>query len=369
MTRKATQDNAYTIKTKSPRHSAHEINRDSGYDKPHGETTGKSHAEMHCETTGKSHGQTHGTVTIFYACDDRYIPYLSVSLRSLIENSDGQTDYDVIILHSGVSAANKAAIRGIATENVKVRFADVSDRLRPLAARLSLRDYYSLSIYYRIFIPSLFPEKKKAVYLDSDTVVLSDIAELYRTELCGKMVAAGSDAVVAREDVFIGYAEEGVGVPYRRYFNSGVMVMDLEEMRRQDVQGSFTRLLSTYHFNTICPDQDYLNVICRGKVLYLGSEWNKMSVDDSPCGRLRLMHYNMFFKPWYYSDVRYQEHFWHYAARSPFYSRLLSERGRFGEEERRRDAAAGENLRAAATAIIGDAANFRRVLAEGEATV
>lgn len=301
-------------------------------------------------------------VTVFYACDDRYIPYLSVSLLSLTENADKATVYNVIILHSGVCKKNIDTICGMATDNVSVSFTDVSDQLRQIADQLCLRDYYSLSIYYRIFIPELFPETEKAIYLDSDTVVLSDIAKLYQTNLKDNLVAAVPDMVVASEEIFRKYADDGVGVPYKRYFNSGVMVMNLALMRKHRLQNQFTHLLETHHFNTICPDQDYLNVICKDKVLYLGTEWNKMSVDESPCIRLNLIHYNMFFKPWLYSGVLYQEYFWEYAKRSPFYENLLEEKKNFSEENLQQDIAAGEHLRKTAGQIIESNYNFKSVL-------
>ena len=298
-------------------------------------------------------------VTIFYACDDRYIPYLSVSLRSLIDNASKSTIYRVIVLHSGIKKENEELISSMSTKNIEIRFSDVSEQIRRIAGSLSLRDYYSLSIYYRIFIPELFPDADKAIYLDSDTVVLSDIAELYNIEIGSNLVAAIQDMVVASEKVFRDYAELGVGVRYEKYFNSGVMLMNLSEMRKENLQGIFINMLETYHFDTICPDQDYLNVICKDRVLYLGTEWNKMSVDSEPCMKLNIVHYNMFFKPWLYPDVLYQEYFWNYAKLTPFYSTLIYERENFSDENKKRDIEAGNDLRLTASKISSSSFNFR----------
>ena len=301
-------------------------------------------------------------VTIFYACDDRYIPYLSVSLISLIENASKSMQYNINVLCSGIEEENEKIITDMSNENISIKFVDVSAQIRGIASSLSLRDYYSLSIYYRIFIPELFPNVDKAIYLDSDTVVLEDIAELYGIDMGDNLVAAVQDMVVASEKVFRTYADMGVGVRYERYFNSGVLLMNLREMRLADLQGKFMHMLKTYHFDTICPDQDYLNVICKDKVHYLGTEWNKMSVDPSPCEKLRLIHYNMFFKPWLYSGVLYQEHFCNYAKASPFYANIIRERDNFGDENKRRDAEAGDNLRRSAERISKSDRNFRTMM-------
>ena len=303
------------------------------------------------------------TVNVFYACDENYVPYLSVSLLSLIGHADKNRAYRVTVLESDLTEKSKRTLRAMTPENVTLSFSDVSAKLRGIADKLSLRDYYSLSIYFRLFIPSMFPRLEKAVYLDSDTVLLADIGRLYDTPLREKLVAAVPDAVIESEEIFRRYAEEAVGTDgYRSYFNSGVLVMNLGAMREIDLAATFLSLLTSYGFETICPDQDYLNVICRGRVRYLGSEWNRMTVDTSPCGRLRLIHYNMYFKPWLYDNVPYSEFFDRVAARSPYAARIAAAKAAFSEEGRRANEEAGAMLRRSAQRIIDSPDNFRRVL-------
>ncbi len=303
------------------------------------------------------------TVHVFYACDETYVPYLSVSLLSLAEHTDKTRAYRVTVLENDMTDESKRVLRAMLPANVSLSFSDVSARLRGIAGKLALRDYYSLSIYFRLFIPAMFPRLEKAVYLDADTVLLADVGRLYDTPLRGCLVAAAPDAVIESEEVFRRYAEDGVGTDgYRSYFNSGVLVMDLAAMREIDLAGTFLSLLETYGFDTICPDQDYLNVICRGRVRYLGSEWNRMTVDSSPCGRPKLIHYNMYFKPWLYDNVPYSEYFDRYAARSPYAARIAAAKAAFSEEGMRANEEAGAMLRRSAQRIIDSPDNFRRVL-------
>ena len=302
-------------------------------------------------------------VNVFYACDANYAPCLSVSLLSLVENRDENREYRVTVLESGMSEEIRERLLSAVPAGVKLSFSDISGSLRRVAGRLALRDYYSLSIYYRIFIPDVFRELDRAVYVDADTVVLDDIGKLYDTRLYGNLMAAVPDAVIASEDVFRRYAEEGVGVPdYRLYFNSGVLVMDLDAMRRENISGTFLSLLTRYGFETICPDQDYLNVICEGKVRLLGTAWNRMTVDARRGPKPKLIHYNMFFKPWNYPQVRYADVFREYAARSPFAAEIEASGKAFGKAGVRRDGEAGVRLRESAERIIRSDRNFRRVL-------
>ena len=139
--------------------------------------------------------------------------------------------------------------------------------------------------------------------------------------------------------------------------------MNLAQMRAEDLEGQFTALLGKYGFNTVCPDQDYLNVICRGRVLYLGREWNMMTVDRSFKGVPRIVHYNNFLKPWNYSGVPFEEFFWKYARLSPYAGSIMARKRWFGEADRARDSLGLENLHRSVRLIIDDERNFKRVRA------
>jgi lipopolysaccharide biosynthesis glycosyltransferase len=239
---------------------------------------------------------------------------------------------------------------------------DVSHALAPIAARLNLRDYYTVSIYYRLFIASMFPQYHKAIYLDADIAVNGDVSGLYNIPLGQRLVGAVSDAIIAANRDFRLYAEEAVGVPYRSYFNSGVLLMNLDQFRIQSIEEKFIYLLRTYHFNTVCPDQDYLNVLCHGKVLYLDKGWNKMSIDENYGGVPNLVHYNMFYKPWLYRKVAYSDYFWKYAKKTPFYGELRELQRGFGLKGRIGHKQAHLRLHTTTRAIREEAGNFKRVL-------
>ncbi len=304
-------------------------------------------------------------IPIFFSCDDNYIPFLSVAIRSMIDNACKKYDYAIYILNAGIKEENRSRITAMfakSAKNVRIEFTDVTDEAKTLGEVLHLRDYYTASIYFRLFIPKLFPNYKKAIYLDSDIVVTGDISELYFTELGGNLVGAVSDDVIASRDTFIDYAERGCGIDHGEYFNSGVLLMNLEKMRTEGLGERFIYLMNKYHFETVCPDQDYLNVLCRGRVLRLDRGWNKMSIDRNYDGEPMLIHYNMFNKPWQYDGVAYGEYFWYYAERSDFYGEILDIRRSFGEDDIAAQNAGLAALIYNADRIANSDFNFRTVL-------
>lgn len=301
-------------------------------------------------------------IPIFFSSDDNYLPFLAVSIRSLIENASPDYDYCIHILNNGLNERRLAPILDMQRENVQIRPVDVSHAIAPIAEKLNLRDYYTASIYFRLFIASMFPQYHQAIYLDADIAVNGDVSGLYNIPLGQRILGVIPDDVVASHRDFRRYAEEGLGIPYRRYFNSGVLLMNLDQFRLQQIERKFVYLLNTYHFDTICPDQDYLNVLCRDRVLYLDKGWNKMSIDDRYNGVPNLVHYNMFYKPWQYKNIVYQEYFWKYAAMTPFYEELRTMQKNFGLKGRMAHRRANRTLHKNALRICGLPNNFRRVL-------
>lgn len=302
------------------------------------------------------------TVPVFFSCDDNYLPFLSVALRSMIDNLSPATACRVHILNDGFCEEGQARLLAMQTERVSIEFVDVRPLIAPILEKLKLRDYYTPSIYYRLFIPTLFPQYSRALYLDADIAVTGDITRLYNVPLGERLLAAIPDAIIASHEDFRLYAEGAIGIPYREYFNSGVLVMNLDQLRLQGIRERFTYLLETYRFDTVCPDQDYLNALCHGQVLYLDDGWNKMSIDRAYHGTPSLIHYNMFFKPWQYDDIAYGEIFWAYAERTAYAEEIRAIRAAFGLKDRLSQLSANRALHRNARRIALSDRNFRTVL-------
>ena len=86
-------------------------------------------------------------IPIFFATDDNYSSYLSVALRSIIEHSNKDNDYEIFILVEDISAENSQRILSMATSNVKIRFVSVTDQVCRICNSLHIRDYYTRTTY------------------------------------------------------------------------------------------------------------------------------------------------------------------------------------------------------------------------------
>ena len=276
-------------------------------------------------------------VPIFFACDENYVPYLDVAIISIIKNASKNNNYEITILENNISKESKKKLLKHSKGNISISFHDTNKIIEPIKEQLPNVFYYGLAAYFRLFIETAFPQYDKVIYLDCDVVLLTDVAKLYDTDLGNNLVAAVYEQNTDRDPMFTNYVRDIVGIPPHTYFNSGVMVMNLKEFRNFGVQKKFIEMLTTYNFDSLAPDQEYLNVICHDRVKYLPTGWNKHSFPEAPEGDLNLCHFALANKPWHYKETINSEYFWKYAKDSDFYDEILDEFNNFSEEDKKRE--------------------------------
>ena len=229
-------------------------------------------------------------------------------------------------------------------ENINIEFVDLNKQLEDIKEKLYTRNYFSNTTYYRLFIPELYPEYKKAIYIDSDTICLTDIANLYNIDMENNLIAGVPDGAIQAIDVFKDYVERVVGVSdYNNYFNAGIIVMNLEELRKYKFQDKFIYMLGKVRFE-VAQDQDYMNRLCKGRVKLLDFSWNRMPIMGKQSGDINIIHYNLGAKPWYFADVLYQEHFWKYAKKTDFYNEIKEIGEKYTEADKEKDDANSAKL-------------------------
>ena len=119
--------------------------------------------------------------------------------------------------------------------------------------------------------------------------------------------------------------------------------MNFKKLRDEEFVERFLYLLNTYDFDTVAPDQDYLNVILRGQILHLDPVWNAEPVKDLP-KNVKLVHFNLFNKPWHYKNVPCERIFWNAAKGTGFTGDLRRQQAAFDAEKQKADRAKVEAL-------------------------
>ena len=308
-------------------------------------------------------------IPIFFTIDDSYAPFLAVALNSAIKNSDPQRNYKAIVLYQDLGADNISRLQSLQTENFKIELMPIRANMEDLDDRMSNRlrcDYFTLTIYFRLFIPSMFPQYDKGIYIDSDVVLTDDIAKLFDIDIGENYIGACNDLSIADIPPLVAYTEKAVGVNAKEYINSGVLLMNLKKMRDDDLEGHFLSLLNKYHFDSIAPDQDYLNAMCNGKIYYLEEKWDTMPNDAKPMlTETSLIHYNLFSKPWCYDGIQYEEQFWNYAQDCGFIDEIREFKASYTEDKKKADSECLELLVRRGMEITENDITFKKMNEKG----
>ena len=301
-------------------------------------------------------------IPIFFSTDDNYIPYLDVAIASLIANASKDYNYRIIVLNTGVDPRNIAKVKMNECDGFEIDFIDISENVKDIKSRFKNVYHFSIVTYYRLFIASLFPQYDKIVYLDCDLVVLGDISKLYNTELSDNILGVVSDQYVCNTKEFRVYAEKAIGVNPDTYFNAGVLVISLEQFRKNNIESKFISLITEHDFDLLDPDQAYLNYLCFGKTHILPNGWNKAPIEITCEGDKNIVHYALYKKPWQYDDVIDGEYFWKYANKSPFYKQILDRKANFSEKEKAANDAMAEEIISHANKIVASDDTFAKKL-------
>lgn len=279
-------------------------------------------------------------VPIFFSVNDAYSPFLATAIASIQDNASDKYTYRIHILTDDISEENRSRLQQLAAPGFELEFFPLSSRIKALPGVSALEKhcfgaFASLTIYFRLFIPVLFPQYDKAIYLDADLVVPGDISQLWVERMGNKLLGAVADYSIQKITPFMSYIDRYVGVDHHNYVNSGVLLLNCKRLREEDLCGRFLHWAQTYALQTVAPDQDYLNALCWDGIHYLDPNWNAMPSEsltnlDNP----QIIHFNLASKPWLNESTPYEEVFWKYASRSGFEADIRARRRRFLQDSK-----------------------------------
>ncbi len=287
-------------------------------------------------------------IPVVFSTDANFVPQLYVAIKSLIEHSSKNNNYDIHILYDGLSEHHKEVFNDFIDTNVSIRFTDMHDYMQEHKDKWYIHNWgngkwHSLSVYYRFFIPEIFSKYEKVIFLDGDIIVQTDIAQLYKIDLKKNWVGAVQDfSRFVKGDVIAAYAEETLKVPAIQYFNAGILLFNIRELSHIHFLEKCLDVLQKLG-KPLLNDQDVFNVVFKDKVQYLSFDWNCLFWNVIYCRKnakenlerdiyqkfeesaknAKIFHFAGGRKPWFEPNLQYAHIFWQYARQTPFYEVLL----------------------------------------------
>jgi lipopolysaccharide biosynthesis glycosyltransferase len=141
-------------------------------------------------------------------------------------------------------------------------------------AGLPVDSLFTGAMWYRVFLPDLLPEVDRVLYLDVDTIAADSLLPLWEMDLSGHYLAAVTNVLMPQHrDRPAALGLTGPEV----YFNSGVLLMNLDEMRANGCTVALLEYARRMGSSIEWPDQDALNVVLGRQRLPLHPRWNSMN--------------------------------------------------------------------------------------------
>lgn len=202
--------------------------------------------------------------------DKNYLPPLQVLLTSLYINHFGEP-ITLYLLHSSIPQKSLEMLDKQCTSfGMTLCPVQISDSVFHDAP---ITKQYPQEMYYRLLAPHLLPpEAHRVLYLDPDVLVINSLLPLWETELRGCLFAAASHK--GKTELINNLNQVRLGTE-SKYFNSGVLLIDLDVGRKKIVPKDVFQYAKEHAKGLLLPDQDVLNALYGNMTLELDdSLWN-----------------------------------------------------------------------------------------------
>jgi lipopolysaccharide biosynthesis glycosyltransferase len=294
--------------------------------------------------------ETPSDIVIALSTDGNYARHTGTTIASLLLNSNGNRFIEIVVLDGGLSETDRARMASLEAihSQCSISFLDFKHFFHEIPPR---NDSYSPANYFRLLLPTTLRQHDRVLYLDSDIIVLSDLGSLFDTDLESYCIGACEDmGMKAILDYnlpphsimgavpFRKYFGDYLGIRFEnqdRYFNSGVLLMDLGKLRQHQYEERFVKFLKQYEGRFFLADQDILNHFFQGNYRFLDLSWNmqlydldwsEQSLPDDIKKKLRsafdlprVIHFTgPENKPWMAQDTHYADIYWSYFRETPW---------------------------------------------------
>lgn len=259
---------------------------------------------------------------IVFAVDAAYAVPLATALRSVAENNQSAWPLNIHVIHEGVGEeAKRLILESLPANSAVIQWHPIATL--SFASGFSTRPGVSKMTFARILLPQFLPQTcNRVLYLDGDILVLSGLEQLWNIDLGEAVIGAVPDYWL--DNVVSNGPGPAGGPRVERYFNAGILLIDLAKWRDERISERSLDYLHRFPM-TEYSDQDALNVACDGKWKILDRAWNFQFEPTQAIARIALeqklaiVHFVTNVKPWksgslspnvaFYDTFRSRTHF------------------------------------------------------------
>lgn len=201
-------------------------------------------------------------MNILLTINKKYVKLVNILLNS-IQLSNKDTKFDVYILHRELDIEDKNIIEsGLDLNKFNIKMIKIDEEEVKNFPQYQKR--YPKEIYFRLFATKYLPENiDKILYLDSDTLVINKLDELYNMDFEGNFYIATTHVKKILRKINEVRLRIDDDVPY---INTGVLLINLKELRKIDVQKEVCEFVENNSKKLMLPDQDIITALYGNKI-------------------------------------------------------------------------------------------------------
>lgn len=252
------------------------------------------------------------SINICVACDNNYSKYAGVVIASALASSNKDDLLHFYILDGGITEENKTKIKELRSiKDCEINFVKIDNEMFSDYLSVKTHSYISIPAYYRLKIATLLPNLSRIIYFDCDVVINSSLKTLFNVEMTNYPFAGVKDI------------NKRVLKKNPNYVNSGVLVMDLDNIRKFNLENKIYNWTKE-HFDEIkMGDQEIINEVCKNQIKIVDDEWNVQSSNftnrSSYTKNPKVIHYVARKKPWHWASFSYhRELYFKYLQLTPW---------------------------------------------------
>ncbi|MGU7818666.1 glycosyltransferase [Streptococcus suis] len=232
---------------------------------------------------------------IAFSATDSYADYLGTTIYSIIQHHPNQ-ELHFYVLTKWMSDHSRFKLNRLTSQLVTISFIEIDSKT---FEHLPLKEGISLEAYFRILLPSQLAELDRVLYLDCDILVNGSLKEVWGCDLSHHYLAGVNEL-----DMLHGNSEyrEKIGFDAQDiYINSGVLLLNLDRMRRDLIEEYLFSRAEEIKDYIEYQDQDIINIGLKGQILNLEAKYNmtayQRKVKHISLEEAVIIHFN-WHKPW-----------------------------------------------------------------------
>ena len=236
------------------------------------------------------------SIPIFLSSDNIYAPFVSVVMASVLLNTKEYIDF--YILDSGINIENKEKIANLKFKNYGIEFISINSKEEFSSINYTNLSHISISTFNRFLISKYKPNLEKVIYLDLDTIVLSDIEELYNIDIGDFALGAAWDKT---RTLYNTDTKELMDLSDNyKYFNAGVLLLNSKKWAENNILSELFKIAQKYGNKILHADETLLNKYFDNNYKIFDIKFNYLDYDviNSPQIKPVIRHFATPMKPW-----------------------------------------------------------------------